>query len=51
MWRVMEGWVAIGPEMGQEMLPDESLEDLAVHGFWKWGITAVFAMITALFDM
>ena len=30
--------------MGQENVPDESWADVSVHGFWKWGTTAIFDM-------
>ena len=26
---------------GQSMVPDELLADVSVHGFWKWGTTAL----------
>ena len=30
--------------MGQATVPDESWADVSVHGFWKWGTTALFDM-------
>ena len=29
---------------GQEMVPDKSRADVALHGFWKWGTTTLFDM-------
>ena len=29
---------------GKAMVPDESRTDLSVHGFWKWGTSALFDM-------
>ena len=28
--------------IGQETVPDESQVDVGVHGFWKWGTSALF---------
>ena len=37
--------------MGQAMVPDESWEDLSLHGFWKWGKSTLFEMIIVNLDV
>ena len=36
--------------MGQATVPDESQADVSVHGFWKWGTTALFYMLIVNLD-
>ena len=31
-------------------MPDESHADVSIHGFWKWGATALFDMIIVNLD-
>ena len=31
-------------DTGQATVPDDSRADVSVHGFWKWGTTALFDM-------